>query len=162
MANLSDTSAAASAQLRYPGKVPVFYLPSATGGQSGPAATRSKYNLVLLFVEGGEQTSNYLQALAVIHRNILAEAARVMAVVALPLDEVRTLSERLRVPFTLLADEDGKTTTRMLGESAHAALCIADRYGVIYYLEAVPSTSDLPDVQAVLDWLEFVQIQCPE
>lgn len=148
--------------MRYPGKVPIFYLPSAAGGQSGPAATRSKYNLVLLFVEGGEQATKYLQVLSAIHRDILAEAARVMAVVALPLDEVRAQSERLGIPFTLLADEEAETTTRMLGENAHAALCVADRYGVIYYLEVVPSTGDLPDVQAVLDWLEFVQIQCPE
>ena len=148
--------------LRPGGRTPLFYLPQTSGGRSGPAATRSKYNLVLAFVPldaGGEA---YLRDLASIHSDVLERDARHMAVVPLALDAARTLAARLDLPFALLADENGATATRLLGESNRAALCVADRFGAIYSLDLAPDPSDLPPVQTALAWLDFVQIQCPE
>ncbi len=160
----AQTMAIAATRLSYPGRVPVFYLPSASrqGGQAGPAATRSKYNLVLAFVEGTPEGAAYLQALGTIYRDILSRAARVIAVTSLPLNEARALAQRLNLPFTLLADEGSGTTHRLLGDEANAALCVADRYGIVYNLQTAHDTRALPPAQIALDWLDYVQVQCPE
>jgi peroxiredoxin len=156
--------AVAATTLSYPGRVPVFYLPSASsdGGQAGPAATRSKYNLVLAFVEGSLEGEEYLQAFSTIHRDILSRAARLIAVTSLPLNEARALAQRLNLPYMLLADDGATTTHRLLSDDVNAALCVADRYGIVYYLQTAPATSALPPAQVALDWLDYVQVQCPE
>ena len=117
--------ALASTKLQYPGKVPVFYLPSASeaGGQSGPAAMRSKYNLVLAFVEGTREGEAYLQSLALVTRDILDRAARPIAVMSSSPDDVRAIAARLTLPFTLLADEGAITTHRLMGEEV-SRLCV--------------------------------------
>lgn len=50
----------------------------------------------------------------------------------------------------------------MLGEADQAALCVADRFGEVYFLEIAPNTAALPDLQTAVDWLQFIGIQCPE
>ena len=148
--------------LRTGGRTPLFYLPQTSGGRSGPAAARSKYNLVVAFVPADPAGEAYLRELAAIHPGILERDARLMAVVPLALGDARELASRLNLPFALLADKDGATTTRHLGETNRAALCVADRYGSIYSLDVAPDASALPPVQTALDWLDFMQIQCPE
>lgn len=142
--------------------VPLFYLPAVGGGQSGPAALRSKYNMVLVFVEGGAAGEAYLEALATAYREIQADQARVLAVVPLPLEDATRLAARLALPYALLADEGGAATLRMVGEGNRAALCVADRYGQAFYVELAPTAACLHSVQTAMDWLDYIQIQCPE
>jgi peroxiredoxin len=155
-------AAVASAKLTSKGKVPVFYLPSTAGGQSGPAATRSKYNLVLAFVDAGPEGEGYLGDLAAIYDEVLEQAGRAMVVMPVSLDEAKALVERMQLPFPVLADEGGAATARLLGGDMRAALCVADRYGVVYLLEKVEGVGALPPARSALEWLEFVEIQCPE
>ncbi|HEY7186485.1 MAG TPA: hypothetical protein VH436_08050 [Vicinamibacterales bacterium] len=43
------------------------------------------------------------------------------------------------------------------------AVVVADRWGEIFHLEAASgSTSNLSDVDELLSWVHFVEIQCPE
>ncbi len=158
----AQSLAAASAKLSYPGRVPIFYLPSSQGGQSGSASTRSKYNLALVFLEDGAAGEAYLRAISALYPDILDMAARVIAMLPLPLDAVRDVAQRLALPFTVLADEGGVVTRRLLDEKAHAALCVADRYGIVSYLHHSANTGDLPPAQSLLDRLEYMQLQCPE
>jgi peroxiredoxin len=143
-------------------KVPLFYLPAAKGGQSGPAATRSKYNLVLVFLESGPEGEAYLQALTDIYPAILKDDARAIVVMQATLEETQRIASKLDLPFALLADDGGATTQRMLDEGNHAGLCIADRYGIIYYSEAVAKTASLPPASVIPEWLQYIEIQCPE
>ena len=156
------TSAGQAPMLKVSGQVPLFVLPSADSGKTGPGALKSKYNMVLLFVDGEQSGRDYLQTLHEIYPRILAEHARAMAVISRPAQEVEALAKEMQLTFPLLADEDGRTTRRMLGESNTNALCVADRYGQIFYLESAACIEQLPGVEAALDWLEFIQIQCPE
>jgi peroxiredoxin len=144
------------------GMVPLFYLPAVGGGQSGPASLRSKYNMVLVFVESGAAGEAYLAALAAAYPDIQANQAKALAVVARSLEDATELSARLKLHYILLADEVGATTSRVLGDGNHAALCVADRYGQAYHVAMAPTTAALPSIQAALDWLDFIQIQCPE
>ena len=42
------------------------------------------------------------------------------------------------------------------------AVVIADRWGEIVFVQPGRSIADLPDVTDILEWLRFVQYQCPE
>lgn len=156
------TSAGQTPMLKVGGQVPLFVLPSAGGGKTGPGALKSKYNMVLVFLDGGPDSSTYLRSLADIYPGILAEHARAMVIISRPLQEVEALTKETQLTLPLLADEGGQTTRRMLGEDGTNALCVADRYGQVYFIEAVACVEQLPEVQSALDWLEFIQIQCPE
>jgi len=142
--------------------VPLFYLPASVGGESSPAALRSKYNMVLTFVGSGPQAEANLSALSEAYPDIQAGQARVLAVVTLSQVAVRKLADSLRLPFTLLSDEGGLTTRRMLGDSGQVGLCVADRFGQVYYVEFANSASNLSSPEIALSWLDHIQIQCPE
>ncbi len=142
--------------------MPLFVLPSTEGRPTGPGDMRSKYNLVLLFVNAGEPGEAYLRELVALHPDIVSEQARVLAVLPLTPDEIAGLKQELDLPFTLLADEGGETTHRMFGEVNRAALCVADRFGEIYSLEAASTAGYLPPAETALDWLLFIMVQCPE
>lgn len=151
-----------SPKLQLGSRVPTFVLPSTQGGQSGPGAMRSKYNLVLAFVDGSREGEAYLQRVAAVHADILQEQARVLVVVPLSLRDAEMMRARLSLPFTLLADEDGSTTERMLGAGNRAALCVADRFGEVFYIEGAPTAAGLPPPGTALGWLAYIQVQCPE
>ncbi|MFL5731961.1 MAG: peroxiredoxin family protein [Chloroflexia bacterium] len=154
--------AAGGPQIKQGRMVPLFTLPSTAGGLSGPGALRSKYNMVLGFVGSDGGARSYLRALAEVYPSVLEEQARVIAVVVASSEEARELAGEPALPFTVLADEGGAVTRRMLGEGAGTGLCVADRYGEAYYVEAVPSVEQLPLPQTAVDWLQFIGIQCPE
>jgi len=156
------TPAKQAPMLKVGGQVPLFVLPSSDGGKTGPGAMKSKYNLVLLFLDGEPCSADYLRDMSENYSRILAEHARVMVVIPRPLQEVEALAREKELNFPLLTDEDGRTTGRMLAETGANALCVADRYGQIYFLETAPSVEQIPGVNAAIEWLEFIQIQCPE
>jgi peroxiredoxin len=162
MANRAQQLARLPGALRPGGRTPLFDLPQTSGGRSGPAATRSKYNLVLAFVGSGPAAEAYLHDLACIHPEILERDAHLMAVVPLALPDAQALAARLALPYALLADEDSATATRLLGEGNTAALCVTDRFGATYSLDIAPDATALPPVRMAIKWLDFVQIQCPE
>jgi peroxiredoxin len=162
MSQLIDSPTSQTPQLKGKGRTPLFVLPSTAGGTSGPGALRSKYNAVLAFLAAGPEAEEFLRGLAEVHAEIQASQARLLVVVPLSLEEAGELARKLALPFPLLADEGGKTTRRMLGEANHAALCVTDRYGQVFSLEVGMVPSELPPPRSILDWLEFILIQCPE
>ncbi len=143
-------------------RVPPFVLPSASGGTYGPGALRSKYNMVLLFLGEGEPAERYLCEVVTAYPAMLEEQARVIAVTTATIEEARTLKESLSLPFHLLADTGGALTGRMLGSPDLAALCVADRYAEIYSLDLAATPAELPTTRTALEWLQFIQVQCPE
>jgi peroxiredoxin len=162
MSQLIDRPASQTPQLKGRGRTPLFVLPSTAGGTSGPGALRSKYNAVLAFLDAGPEGEEFLRGLESVYAELLASQARLLVVVPMSLPEADALAHKLALSFPLLADEGGKTTRRMLGESHHAALCVTDRYGQVFSLEVAVASSELPPPRSAIDWLEFIQIQCPE
>jgi peroxiredoxin len=142
--------------------VPNFVLPSASGGQYGPGALRSKYNMVIAFLGAGRDAEAYLSALAESCPRILEEQARVIAVAKLSSPQAAELKRRLSLPYAVLADGDGALTARMLGGAGLAALVVADRFSEVFCLETAPSASELPSTRTAIEWLEYIQVQCPE
>jgi peroxiredoxin len=53
------------------------------------------------------------------------------------------------------------TRERVAGIPAPGVL-VADRWGEIVYVAATAEVADLPSPDELLDWVEYVQNQCPE
>ena len=53
------------------------------------------------------------------------------------------------------------TTTHIDGVPSPGVV-VADRWGEVYYIQAADRASQLPVPDELLDWLRYVQIQCPE
>jgi hypothetical protein len=53
------------------------------------------------------------------------------------------------------------TTTRIDGVPAPGVV-VADRWGEVYHVKAAEQASQLPSPEELVDWLRYVQIQCPE
>lgn len=149
-------------QLRQGKIVPNFILPIASGATTGPGSLRSKYNMVLVFVGEGEYAEAYLRSLSDAYTSILDEQARAIAIRTGWATETQELQKRLAFPFPLLIDGDGSLTGRMIGRADLAALCVADRFGEIYSLEIAPDAAQLPSMRNALEWLQYIQVQCPE
>lgn len=162
MAGVVENPIAQKPLLKIGRKTPFFTLPSTGGGVGGPGFLRSKYDMVLLFLDSSPDAERYLSAFSNVYSEVLALKARVLGIVRAPLEEAKALQSRLGLPFPLLADESGATTARMLGDSGKVALCVADRYGQVYSLDPAPSPAQLPPPQSAIEWLEFIEIQCPE
>jgi hypothetical protein len=83
-------------------------------------------------------------------------------VVPLELHAATRLREELDLPYPLLVDPDARTTRRMLGAGNANAVLVADRFGQVYYLRVAPSAGALPSMSEALDWLDYIQSECPE
>jgi peroxiredoxin len=131
---------------------------------------RGRKNIVLVF-SGRESTGRgqeLIRALGARYGEIQEETAEIVLVVAGPIDEARRLESDAQLPFPILADEHNKLHRAIgaveIGEDHDepvAAVCIADRYGDVYFAQLC-SDAACSSAEDILDWLEFIEIQCPE
>ncbi len=42
------------------------------------------------------------------------------------------------------------------------AVVVADKWGEIHYAQAAATIDEMPDAEAIVDWLTYVRVQCPE
>ncbi len=75
-------------------------------------------------------------------------------------EPVQELVRALSIRRGEIQDEDAEV---ILGENVlhRAAICIADRYGEVYFSDVCSDTVCL-SVDNVLEWLRFIESQCPE
>jgi hypothetical protein len=53
-------------------------------------------------------------------------------------------------------------TTDAIAGVPSPGVVVADRWGEIGYVEAAPTAAELPGPDDLVDWLRYVQSQCPE
>jgi hypothetical protein len=63
--------------------------------------------------------------------------------------------------FTSLETECLITADRVL-DLRQPAVLIADRWGEIYFIGNGAQIADLPTIDGILEWLRFIEHQCPE
>ncbi len=97
---------------------------------------RGRRNLVLIFT-GADREEALLSALRASAADLKEEEAAV-----------------------LIADPTGDLR-RYYGAVDHSALYITDRYGEIFFVAQAPARA-LPGVKEILEWLRFINAQCPE
>jgi len=69
---------------------------------------------------------------------------------------IRALSDR----HSEIQDEEAEIIVCEDNELHRAAICIADRYGEVYFSAFFSDTA--PSAENVLEWLRYIEIQCPE
>ena len=141
-------------------------LPSMDGSELQLESFRPDWNLVILLLGDGELTdrcARLLDQLADLRAELEMEEARVIVISARAREEwVGKWSH----PFTLAFDGDGRLHRRVAAMDASGrpeiALCITDRYREIFAMTR-PGDEQWPArATQVIDWLTFVNIQCPE
>jgi peroxiredoxin len=136
-----------------------------------PASTRQPVQLwqylqhsnVMLFFHHGVNCAAceaFLQELAVY---LDAYRQQETAMVAIGPDEPaenRQLAARLGHPFPCLSDPTGRVIAQQ--GLAPPSLIIADRWGEIWAAWLGGTNHQLPSEQDILQWLSFIEAQCPE
>ncbi len=145
---------------------PPFRLPSSQGRLISLADYRGRSNLVLFFAHGMDCAAcrRALERFAGHGADYRAQAAEVLAVLPRAIDEGLTPP----IPGLLsLADPEGETHRAYAallpdGGAGDVWLFVLDRYGAPYAALAGPEADDPELQQEVLEWLAFIEVQCPE
>lgn len=149
-----------------PGQVlPDIALPAAGGAVTRLSSYRGRRNLVLVFAgdAGCEGCRDLLRALAGAYAEVQQEHAEVVAVLRGPLRQADEVARAERLPYPVLADEDGLAHAAygLPEATTDGAVFISDRYGEVFAVYDLSKTPH-PSADAILDWLRFIQVQCPE
>src|SRR5512135_2356598 len=139
-----------------------FALPDSTGQPVQLWQYLQRSNVVLFFHHGVNCAAceAFLQELAA---HLDAYRQQEAAVIAIGLDEPaenQPLAARLGQPFPFLSDPAGRIIAQQ--ELAIPSLIIADRWGEIWAAWLAGTSHQLPGEQDILQWLSFIEAQCPE
>ena len=150
---------------------PSFRLPSSQGKPFSPDDQRGWGNLVLFF--GHDRTCSRCQAALQEFAARRIEYGAVEAKIVPVLPNTGAQVAALTYPFPVLADPDGAVRARygeLVGvesfgsRSSHDPVMffVLDRYGAPYAATVLDEPDD-PELQlGLLEWLDFIEIQCPE
>ena len=143
-----------------------FGLTSALGRHIQLSDYRGRSNLVLIFADDQWETAQLLLNMASQYAQIRNEEAEILAVVQSSREQAARMKEQLTLSYPVMADEDGRVH-RELGAidpqgRAAAAVYVTDRFGEVFGVYRTREGQPLPTVADILDWLEFVNSQCPE
>lgn len=127
---------------------------------------RGRLNLVLVFADNEARTAALLSEVATRYRDFKNWDAEILVVVQLAPEQAAQMTNRLKLPFPLLLDEDGRThrdfgASNSQGQPA-TAVYITDRYGEVFGLYRTGEGQPIPGAEEILNWVEFVGSQCPE
>jgi peroxiredoxin len=149
-------------------QVPGFGLVSTRGQEVHLREFRHRHNLVLVFVGSpdSEVSRRLLPELARHHPEFGTENTRILAVIHAPHQQAIELQHRADLPFPVLVDEEG-TAHRTAGAwvedgAAKPAIYVTDRFGELYAAYHPDGSEGIPTADAILEWLRFVELQCPE
>ena len=132
--------------------LPNFALTASDGRRVQFTDFKNQRNVVLVF---GPDV--LLDEIARLHDRFLREEAQVVAVLRAGVEQAAQRRREHGWPFLVLADPDG-AVHRRLGAEDGAAAYVTDRFGEVFWA----ARGELPAAAALLDWLEFVNRQCPE
>jgi peroxiredoxin len=90
---------------------------------------------------------------------------RPLVLVCLPSDisaEADAYAGRLTARTDDLADVAVVVTRERVADVAAPAVVVADQWGEVAHVAAASRPEGLPDPDALLDWIRFLRIRCPE
>jgi len=146
---------------------PAFRLSSSRGHPISPTDYRGRCNLVLLFAHGTECRACWqaLEGFATHRDAYRAQGAEVLVVFP-------TAGEEALIPspdsgLQVLLDPEGavrRAYAALLPEASpeDVLLFVLDRYGAPYAAVACPEPHEASLRPEVLEWLAFIEVQCPE
>lgn len=145
--------------------LPGFTLPDAGGAAVSLESHRGRRNLAVVFaadVIDERPVAALLRELQSRTQELTAEAAQVLVVVTAP----RLAGQRVASGFPTLLDDGGRIhrtvgATDAAGRPAPAVL-VTDRFREVFAAYAQGRDPGVASAQEVLEWLVFINMQCPE
>ena len=127
---------------------------------------RGRANLVLIVSDQRSETLELLSDIAARYSEIKREEAEVLVIVRLSRPQAAEDKNRLNLTCPVLADDDGRVH-RQLGAldsqgDDFAAVYVTDRFGEVFGAYRTSGGQPLPGIADILNWLEFINAQCPE
>lgn len=149
--------------------VPSFELPSTKNGKVGLWDLKPRLNMVLFFFHGTSCQSciDLLTQFARDYPRYQEQEAEILAITSMPLDQVRSLADKLHLPYPILSDPSGKTIEQFTyldpaKGGPLPSLFVLDRFGALYTQAIAEQEGQLPSSDEVLEWLGLIEVQCPE
>lgn len=143
-----------------------FELVSALGRTIHLSDYRGRANLVLIISDARPETAKLMSDTASQYADIRNEEAEVLAIMHMSRKQAAEAKERLKLPYPVLADEDSRIHRELGGVDsqgrASAAVYVTDRFGEVFGVYRTSGGQLVPSIADILNWLEFVNAQCPE
>lgn len=145
--------------------LPPLTIPESDDSAGFVERYRGRRNLVVVFaaeMAKDSPVSRLLQQLRLRAAELTAELAQVLVIVTSP----HMAAQSGSIGFPTLLDEGGSIHRELAAGDAAGRLApavfVTDRFREIFAAYLPGHGSGLPAAQEVLDWLVFINIQCPE
>ena len=142
-----------------------FELVSASGRVIQLSDYRGRSNLVLVFTDHKAATAQLLTEMAQRYEEFKREEAEIVAVAKCSREACGRIKGQLKLPFPVLSDEDGRLHHEFGASDQQgnaAAAYVTDRYAEVFAVYRTRDGQTLPRAAEILQWLEFINSQCPE
>lgn len=123
------------------------------GGRRSPV-------LLLLHATGCRDCEIYVERLAATQPDLLEWDGRVLLVVPDRTEAEGTLTLPANETFPMATDPGQRLASALSVQIP--ALVIADQWGEIHHVEEAGSDHRFPATEEVVDWVQYLAIQCPE
>lgn len=148
--------------------IPFATLPTADGGTFSVANLRGKRQAALFLGHdaGCLACFGYARQLAAAHADLGEADAVALIVVGSDPAAVAGWRHGVDPQSTILADADGAwkraVTASIEAAATDAVVIVLDRYGAPRAGASVAEAGGLPDPSAIVEWLRFIALDCPE
>ncbi len=149
--------------------VPWFELISTQNKKISVWDYKQKRNLIILFFRNVESQSSqkYLLELNTGYKDFVELKTEIVAISSDYIESLKKFADKLDILFPMLSDENGEVINKYTykddsGKYPMPSIFITDRFGALYYQTIAQDESELPDKNALLDWVDFIERQCPE
>lgn len=127
---------------------------------------RQKKNLVILFTDAPDfgLLSGLVNAMSERYAEFRAEEAEILVVVRHLSHSLARLQTGLPYPVVTVQGDgiNSKTSPANLQRLTSATIFVLDRYGEVYATYLPDDLVSVPTVDDLLEWLQFIELQCPE
>jgi peroxiredoxin len=145
-------------ELRTGTPAPNFRLMSA-GGREIELSTYRRRQPVLLIFLSADADDKRLQDFAAEYAEFRSENVEILAIIRRSVDEVRSLAERLDLPFPVLPDPDGAVHQGYLGSDSLGQVLL-DRYNAVQVRESGSDAARFMPPRDALSWATFGEFSC--
>ncbi len=147
--------------------VPDFILPAVGGKQVSPRDYKQRANLVIAYLDLDRcgKCVDYLRELADNYHVYRELETEVIAVSPQPISDLQSRIGTMGLPFSVLSDEQGQVGRVYLGDQAGGlvgGIFVTDRFGALRTQVLAQGENDLPNQETILDWLNLIEMECPE
>lgn len=148
--------------------VPDFILPSLDGKQVSPRNYRQRSNLVLCYLDLDRcaDCTGFLKEMADNYHVYVELETEILVVAPQSISDLQGRLGSMGLPFPVMSDEGGDVGRVYLDgrfqEKPVGCVFVTDRFGALREEIVAKTDSDLPNQASILDWLNLIEMECPE